>query len=255
MGIRRDRHAAKSPGSLAETAYARLKAAIQAHEFEPGDRMREADLADWLGISRTPMRDALKQLESEGLLEAAPRRGLVVATLDQQRVTEIYALRDVLEGLAARLAARQASNAEIAALHRNLERQADTTVDQVDVLSRLNHQFHGTIYRASRNRYLVAALEALETPLALLQGTTYSGTDRPGEAFSQHRALVDAIEARQDDVAETIARDHIRAAERVRLLMLAEASDDGSDEPQGVPRRPGAGAADGGTRPGRGRPS
>ena len=100
--------------------------------------MREAELAEWLGVSRTPVRDALKQLESDGLLVAAPRRGLLVAELDQQQVTEIYALRAVLEGLAARLAAQQASAAEVAALEDILDRQARTPDDDSETLARLN---------------------------------------------------------------------------------------------------------------------
>jgi DNA-binding GntR family transcriptional regulator len=215
------RPAARAEGSLAETAYQRVKAAIRAHEFQPGERIREAELAEWLQISRTPVRDALNQLEAEGLLEAAPRRGLVVATLDQQQVAEIYALRDVLEGLAARLAARQASSAEVAALRDNLERQREVPATDADRLARLNLQFHAIIYRASRNRYLVSALEGLETSLALLPGTTYSGSERPSQAFEQHAALTSAIEAHDGDLAEQLARDHIRAAERIRLLMLA----------------------------------
>ena len=215
------KRASRAEGSLAATAYARVKAAIRAHEFQPGERMREADLAQWLEISRTPVRDALSQLEAEGLLVAAPRRGLVVATLDQQQVTEIYALRDVLEGLAARLAARQASPAEVAALHDNIARQRETPPDDPERLARLNLQFHAIIYRASRNRYLASALDGLETALALLPGTTYAGTDRPSEALAQHERLVDAIEAHDDQRAEDVARDHIRSAERIRLLMIA----------------------------------
>jgi DNA-binding GntR family transcriptional regulator len=184
--------------------------------------MREADLAEWLGISRTPTRDALRQLEAEGLLEAATRRGLVVATLDQQRVSEIYDVRSVLESLAARLAARQATQAEIGLLKENLRRQEELDSSEVDPLLQLNSQFHAAVYRASRNRYLIAALQTLETPLALLRGTTYADSKRPAEALEQHRALVDAIENGDADLAHEIAADHVRAAERIRLVRLAE---------------------------------
>jgi DNA-binding GntR family transcriptional regulator len=203
----------------------RIKTAIQEQEFRPGERMREADLAAWLGISRTPMRDALKQLEADGLLEAAPRRGLVVATMDQQRLGEIYALRDVLEALSARLAAQHATQAEIATLERNIARQAETPKEDTVALIRLNRQFHDTIYRASRNRYLVAALHALETPLSLLSGTTYSHPDRPAEALRQHRDLAAAIAAREVDLAESAAREHMLAGERIRLEMLSDLDD------------------------------
>ncbi len=211
----------RASNSLATTAYARLKAAIRAHEFAPGDRMREADLAAMLNISRTPVRDALRQLEAEGLLEAAPRRGLVVATLDQQQVTEIYALRYALECLAARLAARQASLADIAALRDNLDRQGETPEASTDRLAELNGQFHQLIYRASRNEYLAAALAGLETSLALLPGTTYSGSKRPAEALVHHQELLEAIERHEEARAEEVAGEHIRSAERIRLMMIA----------------------------------
>ena len=212
----------RSSASLAEVAYAQIRAAIQAHEFVPGERMREAELAERLSISRTPMRDALRQLEADGLLESAPRRGLVVATLDHQRVTEIYTVRAALESLAAKLAARQATETEIAVLREHVRRQEDTSPDDIETQLQLNRQFHDAIYRAARNRYLHAALHTLETPLALLRGTTYADSNRPAEALEQHKTLVDAIAARDDAAAERIASEHVQAGERIRLMRLAE---------------------------------
>lgn len=209
-------------GSLVEIAYARLKAAIETHEFEPGQRMREADIAEWLGISRTPTRDALRNLESEGLLAAAPRRGLVVATLDHNGVSEIYDVRSVLESLAASRAARQATSAEIAILRGNLRKQEEADQDDIPLLLELNRQFHEAVYHASRNRYLLATLHSLETPLALLSGTTYSNPERRSEALIQHRQLVEAIESNDTQLAHDLAAEHVRAAEQIRLVNLAE---------------------------------
>src|SRR4029078_12753943 len=91
----------------------------------------EADLAEWLGISRTPIRDALKRLEGDGLVSGAPRRGLVVSQLEQHQVSELYAVRDVMEGLAGRLAAQHASPAEIGAMRDLLGRPAHTRSEGV----------------------------------------------------------------------------------------------------------------------------
>lgn len=206
--------------SRADIAYTRLKAAIANGSLVPGSRLREAELAEWLGISRTPVRDALKQLASEGLLASAPRRGLVVATLDQQQITEIYALRDVLEGLAANLAARHSSDAEIAALENMVEIQSQLPETDGAGLAQLNREFHNRIYRAARNRYLLQALGSLESALALLNRTTYDYPGRPAIALKEHRLITAAIAARDPETAEKAARTHIRAAERVRLLML-----------------------------------
>lgn len=223
-----DRQLKRSPrprSSLANVAYANLKGAISDHKFPPGTRMREADLARWLGISRTPVRDALGQLQSEGLLEAAPRRGLIVASLSHQQVSDIYAVRDALDGLAATLAARHATAAEIATLRELLARQADTPSDDTATLARLNERFHNLIYVAARNEYLRAALDALRSSLALLPGTTYSSPGRAAEALEQHAALIEAIASREYELAGRLAREHILAAERIRLLMLSDEND------------------------------
>lgn len=211
--------------SLAETAYANLLGAIHTGRFRAGDRMREADLASWLGISRTPVRDALKRLEADGLVSAAPRRGLVVAQLEQQQVSELYAVRDVLEGLAGRLAAQHASSAEIGAMRDLLDRQARTRSGDVATLAHLNALFHDVIYRATHNRYLISILDGFESSLTLLPGTTYVAPGRAVDALKQHRDLVDAIEKRERERAESVAREHIRAAERIRLLIISGALD------------------------------
>jgi DNA-binding GntR family transcriptional regulator len=222
-GSRRNANGAqeRDGASRAELAYSNLRSAIHAGKYRPGDRMRETELAETLGISRTPIRDALKRLESDGLLVAAPRRGLIVAALDQQQVSELYAVRDVLEGLAGRLAAQHASAAEIAAMRDQLERQRRTHDDDVAALARLNRLFHDVIYRAARNRYVIEVLDWFESSLALLPGTTYAAPGRPANALAEHSVIVDAIAQRDADRAETLLRQHVRAAEQIRLLMIA----------------------------------
>lgn len=208
-------------GSRADDAHARLKQAILQQHFRPGDRMREAELAAWLGVSRTPVREALGRLEAEGLLSVTSRHpGLVVASLDQQQVSELYAVRELLEGFAARLAARHASDAEIATLRDLLARQNKTPANDADRLAHINKSFHEAIYRAARNRYLSDMLRSIESALALLPATTYAHPGRPQSALTEHTAIVDAIADRDVDQAEDAARSHIRAAELVRLLMI-----------------------------------
>jgi DNA-binding GntR family transcriptional regulator len=202
-------------------AYAHIRAAIQNGRLRAGDRLSEADVAGWLGVSRTPVRDALKRLESEGLLSSARRRGLVVAELDQQQVTELYAVRDVLEGLAGGLAAKHATSAEIAAMRELLERQARTHADDLPALARLNQLFHDVVCRAARNRYLTNLLDTLESSLALLPGTTYSAPGRAATALREHTTLVDAVERHDQDRAQHVARQHMRAAEGIRLRMIS----------------------------------
>lgn len=229
---------AKNGASRAELAYTNLRAAIHGGRFRAGMRMREAEIADWLGISRTPVRDALKRLENDGLLAAAPRRGLVVAELDQQQVSELYAVRDVLEGLAGRLAAQHVSAAEIAAMRELNDRLARTHAEDLPALARLNRLFHDVIYRAARNRYLINVLDSFESSLALLPGTTYIAPGRPASALKEHAELVDAIERRDADKAESLARHHVRVGERIRQLMISGGGSDLLVAPPATPRRP-----------------
>ncbi len=207
--------------SRAELAYTNLRAAIHGGGFAPGDRIREAEVAQWLGVSRTPVRDALKRLESDGILTSAPRRGLIVAQLDQQQVSELYAVRDVLEGLAGRLAAQHATSAEIAAMRDLLERQARTRPDDLAGLVRLNQLFHEVVSRAARNRYLSSVLDSFQSSLALLPGTTYAAPGRAANALKEHTDIVDAIEHRDSERAESLSRSHMRGAERLRQLMIS----------------------------------
>jgi DNA-binding GntR family transcriptional regulator len=218
---RRSADSEKNGASRAELAYTNLRTAIHGGRFRAGMRMREAEIAEWLGISRTPVRDALKRLENDGLLAAAPRRGLVVAELDQQQVSELYAVRDVLEGLAGRMAAQHASSAEIAAMRELNARQSRTHADDLPGLARLNRLFHDVIYRAARNRYLISVLDSFESSLALLPGTTYVAPGRAESALKEHTELVDAIERRDSDKSESLARHHVRVAERIRQLMIS----------------------------------
>jgi DNA-binding GntR family transcriptional regulator len=205
--------------SRGDFAYSTLRAAIQEGSIQPGERLREVELAERLGVSRTPVREALKRLEAEGLVALAPRRGLVVAQLDQQQVHELYALREVLEGAAAAFAARHASEYEIEALQ-DLVRRHEEAGRSTEQLVEINRHFHQTIYRAARNRYLLEALSSLQGSLALLRETTYSAAGRPAAALGEHREIARAIRWRDAASAEEVARRHIRNAEQARLALL-----------------------------------
>src|SRR5205814_7469030 len=127
------------------------------------------------------------------LVAAAPRRGLVVTQLEQEQVSELYAVRQVLEGLAGRLAAQHASVAEIDAMREILERQARAGRDDTYAHARLNRLFHDVVYRATHNRFLISTLDTFEGSLALLPGTTYATPGRASTALKEHGELVAAI--------------------------------------------------------------
>lgn len=210
------------PGSRADFVREKVREGIRGGRYQPGERIRENELADWLNVSRTPVREALRRLESEGLLTFVSWRGVVVTELDRTQVGELYAMREILEGAAARLAARHISDVELDVLDQLLS-AADTVTDDPAELADLNQQFHETIQAAAHNRYLTESLEQHRNALALLRGTTYAVEERAQQAAREHRAIVKAIRERDPDRAETAARKHIAAAQRVRLKLILDA--------------------------------
>jgi DNA-binding GntR family transcriptional regulator len=202
-----------------EYAYVSLRGAIRAGQLTPGQRVRETEIAEWLGISRTPVREALMRLEAAGLVQSASHSGFVVNRLDNAEVRELYAMREVLEGMAARLAAQHASDTEILTLRKLLEQHATARAD-AERLAAINLRIHRTIYEAAHNRFLLGALNALSDSLALLGETTYRAEGRGDSAHREHGKVVDAIEARDADAAESAAREHIRESREVRLAMM-----------------------------------
>lgn len=204
--------------SAADYAYAALRREIVDGRFAPGRRIREIEISTWLGISRTPVRQALSRLEVEGLLTVLPRVGMVVATLDDAAMAELYDIREVLEGAAASLAARNASPREIATLQAMVEQEAQLPPDP-PVLIQHNLLFHQAIYAAAHNQFLLKSVQALHDSLALLGPTTLAVKDRPQAVAEEHRAIVEAIAARDPERAEAAAKRHIRQAGDVRRAM------------------------------------
>jgi DNA-binding GntR family transcriptional regulator len=205
--------------SLAIQAYTRLRKAIEAGQLLPKTRLREEDLATWLEMSRTPVREAVRRLEAEGFFSRESRT-LVVSSLDQQAVAELYAMREVLEGTAAAFAARHASDVEISTL-RDLYEIEGEVLENSEEVARHNERFHSALYGAAHNRYLLQTLNALRDARALLGPSTLLNAPRSVQAHAEHREIVAAIEARDPAGAESAARAHIRAAQRERLRKLA----------------------------------
>ncbi len=206
----------KPARSSASDAYEKLLAAIEDGGLSAGMRLRETELAEQLAISRTPVREALKRLELQGLVVHEPHHGAVVASLEYGQVTELYLLREVLEGTAARLAAQHATAIEIGVLERMVE--ADRALTRKPMhLARSNRRFHQQVRDTARNRYLGTALENLRLSLALLAGTTLGASGRAEESIAEHAAIVARIAARDPDGAEATARHHIQQAFRTRV--------------------------------------
>jgi DNA-binding GntR family transcriptional regulator len=201
-------------------AYTMILDAIDRGAFPPGARLVETELAETFGFSRTPIREALGRLETQGVVSHDGRRGMVVASLDHDQLGELYEVRAVVEGLAARLAARHAAPEEIALL-RGLVEASRALVDQPEPLRENNGRFHRQIHRASHNRYLNSMLEGIRRSMALL---TLAGLADPGRGdatVTEHEAIIHAIETRDEDGADAAARLHISKAYATRLRLDA----------------------------------
>ena len=206
-------------GSRSELVYLKLREAIQAGKLKPGDRIMETEVADWFKVSRTPVRDAIRRLESEGMLMHEPRNGLAVARLNRQAVMELYVMREVLEGTAARLCARHASDMDILELTDLVKREQQLQGD-FEALARHNHRFHEAIHRGAHNRYLEKSLGAVNDSMGLLGRSQMLLPHRAKAALSEHTEIARMIQKRDPDSAEEAARKHVRAAQRERLKLL-----------------------------------
>lgn len=206
------------PRDLGQEAYGRIRAAIRDGTLPPGLRLTETDLAARFGVSRTPVRAAIARLEAEGLVTHEARRGLTVTRPDHAQVVELYVMREVLEGAAARLAAQHASTTEIGAME-ELVASEPALFGDAHALAETNQRLHGLLYLSAHNRYLLRSLEQIAATMALLPSLLTQG-DRAAAAHAEHAALLDALRARDGDAAEAAARAHARAAQRHRLAWM-----------------------------------
>ncbi|MBP1845616.1 DNA-binding GntR family transcriptional regulator [Rhizobium petrolearium] len=197
---------------------------IENGDLRPGSRLTEADLAQRLGISRTPVREALHRLHTMGLAEHGPQRGLIVAHLSYDQVRQLFAVREGLEGMATRLAAEHASRAEVNLLREMVMQDREIT-DPGKLLER-NKLLHRQIVQASHNKFMIDALGNLRVHLSLLPGSTYTRAGRMKSAQAEHEEIVDAIAQGDGDRAEHAARKHISEGYQIRLKMMA-ADDNG----------------------------
>jgi DNA-binding GntR family transcriptional regulator len=208
----------KSDVPQGQDAYLRIVAEIRSGKLTPGDRLTETDLAVRLGISRTPVREAIRLLETDGLVTHTPRIGATIRTLDHAEISELYEMRTVLEGTTARFAARAASEVELAEL--SAIKQAMAKETDTEELYRLNQQFHRALLDAARNRFLVKAVGAIHKSLLILGPSTMAEDDRASSAHEEHSRVLAALKARDPDAAEAAMRAHIEAAHRARLRQI-----------------------------------
>lgn len=207
-------------GTTADAAYQALRQGILRGDLAPGERLRSDALANDLRVSRTPVREALRKLEAEGLVERSGS-GLIVREFSEKDLTELFYVREALEGMAARLAAENATPGEIAEIREMLDdMEAVRQRGDIAALRPLTGEFHRLICRAAHNERLLQALKSLLDHVRQMQTSTLYVAGRPAEALKEHRDLLQAIVAREPNRAEELARAHRRKTLELRKDML-----------------------------------
>lgn len=208
---------------LRELVFENIRQAIVKGIFAPGERLMEIQLADDLGVSRTPVREAIRKLELEGFVVMIPRRGTYVANLSIKDINDVYEIRISLDVLAAGLAAERIEPEELEELNRLLlEISEAARTGPMDKIVRLDTAFHDVLYKASRNDRLRNIINNLREQITGIRGTSMRYPGRLADTLEEHRALVDSIAARDSERAQAAARIHLENAEHTLLKAMAE---------------------------------
>ncbi|SDJ42329.1 GntR family transcriptional regulator [Streptomyces indicus] len=229
---------------LADQAYEELKSAVLANRLRPGDALSVPALAAQLNISRSPVREAVQRLIHDGLATHVPHKGAVVATVDVEDVRQLYVVREVMEGLAARLATERLDATRVAQLRELLERHEQEIGTGVDERTHIEMDmaYHRTIREVAGNDHLTAALDAIQGKAHLALHQLWRGQEASRLAVAEHRRIFEAMTSGDPDAADLAARDHIRKL-RIRL---SQGVASGPSAPQSGPA---SGRGRGGVRP------
>lgn len=196
--------------SLRVAAYTAIREAILAGQLKPGERLLEVDLAQQLGISRAPVREAIRQLESEGLVVGLPHRGTFVVKLSPQDLWEIYTLRAAIEGLAVHLVASAPDPEIIQKLEALVQQMRDAAErDQRKELPRLDLLFHETICQATGHRRLIEAWQSMHAQVKMFISLSGHYEVPPQQLVAYHEEVLAAIRSADPAQAEKLLREHI----------------------------------------------
>jgi DNA-binding GntR family transcriptional regulator len=197
--------------SLGNQAYEELKRIILEGQVNPGQKIKEGEIAQALGISRTPVREAINRLEKEGFIEIFPQRGAFVVQFSAKDVFELFLIRENLEGLAAAIAAEKVREASLAKLESCIEGFKEPfTEKDVQRYAREDLKFHQTIVTLSEARRLISLISTLHDHIRIFRLTTRGLSARMKSSLEQHLEIMKALRARNPEEAEQRMRHHIR---------------------------------------------
>jgi DNA-binding GntR family transcriptional regulator len=205
------------------SVYDYLYNAIRTGDIKAGQTLTERDLAEKIGVSRTPVREAIRKLEEQGLVTHVPHKGVKVITLTVEKVKQLYEVRELLEGLAARTLSQIRTPEMMEELTGFVERaEKEAIAGNIRELSEINSEFHLALARLSENFYLEAIMTMLQTQIGLMMSTSLSHAGRPLQNIEEHKKMIDAIQSGDGDFAESMARFHVRKAKEHALKKIAE---------------------------------
>ncbi|MBD8067924.1 GntR family transcriptional regulator [Bacillus sp. PS06] len=203
------------PKTMTEYVYEELKSNILSGIYKPGDKLTEISLANELEVSRTPVRDAVHRLEAEGLVSLTPHKGITVKKLTKKDVQDFHQIRIVLEGLAAKLAALNATDQELELFKEfliGMEEVYDREKEheQYKEIAKKNVEFHQMICQIAKNDMLTKMLDSLSIPIAVARASNWTNfKERKNQAMVEHREIAKAIISKDAELAQAITEKHI----------------------------------------------
>lgn len=210
---------------LREIVFESMRDAILSGVLQPGERLMEIQLAEEMGVSRTPVREAIRKLELENFVVMIPRKGAYVAGVSSKDVADVFEIRSALEGLAAGLAAERITEDELEQMERVLFCRSNEGDIDLEEVVKSDTDFHALVYSASRNERLIQILANLREQIQRFRATSLAVPGRNKLALEEHRAIVEALRNHDSEEAQTLAIAHIVTAENVMFDALSIKND------------------------------
>jgi len=199
--------------SLRDRVFNQLQNDILNGLYEPGESLIESKLSEELGVSRTPIREAIRQLELEGLVKTVPNKGAVVSGISKKDIEDIYTIRMLIEGLAARWAAEKITPKELKELQEAVDlEEFYTNKNDTEQLLKFDTRFHDIIYKACKSKPLMHMLSTFHHYVQKARSISMSSPERAKQVLREHKAILQAIIERDGDKAEKLSTEHVRNA-------------------------------------------
>lgn len=205
---------------LREIVFETIREAIISGVLKPGERLMEVQLAEEMGVSRTPVREAIRKLELENFVVMIPRKGAYVADISTKDVVDVFEIRSALESLAAGLAAERITEEELEELKQILVQNGES--QSLEEVIAVDTKFHDVLYKASRNERLVQIISNLREQIQMFRSTTLASPGRIKNTLEEHKKIVAAVAERNILLAQELAQEHIENAENSMLEALCK---------------------------------